>query len=63
MTYERVLSYFQTQSKVAAILGLKQPAVAQWKGRKDGLIPELQARKLAEQYPELKFDAQVYKKH
>lgn len=48
---------------VAKALGITHGAVAQWKKRKDGLIPELQARKLAERYPELEFDAKAYKKH
>ncbi|CAH0531861.1 Cro/CI family transcriptional regulator [Vibrio sp. YQ_11] len=63
MTYDSVISYFRTQANVAIALGVKQPAVAQWKRKKGGLIPELQARKLAEKYPELKFDASAYQNH
>lgn len=60
MTYDSVISYFKTQVNVALALGVKQPAVAQWKGKKHGLIPELQARKLADKYPSLKFNPELY---
>lgn len=63
MTYDTVISFFKTQTNVANVLGVKQPAVAQWKGKPHGLIPELQARKLADKFPNLTFDPALYENY
>ncbi|MGY6509062.1 hypothetical protein ACXIUH_08840 [Vibrio parahaemolyticus] len=68
MTFDAVESLFRQKGLapvvgVAKVLGITHGAVAQWKRKKGGLIPELQARKLAEKYPELKFDASAYQSH